>query len=89
MCFIYKCKHGNNFFEQKDHPNPEEPYRGLSRQGYLPDNKEGRQVLQMLRRAFEHRLVFTVGFSRTSGRDNVVTWNDIHHKTRRVGGPEQ
>lgn len=82
----YEFPHGR---QTKDHPNPEEPYRGLSRQGYLPDNKEGRQILRMLKRAFEHRLVFTVGFSRTSGRDNVVTWNDIHHKTRRVGGPEQ
>lgn len=43
----------------------------------------------MLERAFKHRLIFTVGFSRTSGKDNMVTWNDIHHKTRREGGPEK
>ena len=65
------------------------PFTGLSRQGYLPDNSEGRAVLGLLKKAFEHRLIFTVGVSRSSGKDNVVTWNDIHHKTRRDGGPEK
>ncbi|XP_062613013.1 uncharacterized protein LOC134274799 [Saccostrea cucullata] len=82
----YEFPDGN---QTENHPNPGKPYHGLSRQGYLPDNEEGRLILGMLKRAFEHRLIFTVGFSRTSGRDNVVTWNDIHHKTRRDGGPEK
>ncbi|XP_061194887.1 protein mono-ADP-ribosyltransferase PARP14-like isoform X2 [Saccostrea echinata] len=82
----YEFPDGN---QMENHPSPGEPYHGLSRQGYLPDNKEGRLILRMLKRAFEHRLIFTVGFSRTSGKDNVVTWNDIHHKTRREGGPEK
>lgn len=77
-----------NFF-QEEHPNPGEPFTGVSRQAYLPDNEEGNKVLGMLERAFKHRLIFTVGFSRTSGKDNMVTWNDIHHKTRRDGGPEK
>jgi len=55
---------------------------------YLPDNREGREVLQLLRKAFEARLVFTVGTSVTTGRPNQVTWNGIHHKTSMVGGPE-
>ena len=54
---------------------------------YLPDNPHGRHVLSLLRKAFDARLTFTIGMSRTTGRDNCVTWNDIHHKTSRDGGP--
>uniref|UniRef100_A0A8W8MVM9 E3 ubiquitin-protein ligase n=1 Tax=Magallana gigas TaxID=29159 RepID=A0A8W8MVM9_MAGGI len=75
--------------QMEDHPNPGEPYCGISSQCYLPDNKEGRQILHMLRRAFEQRLIFTVGLSQTSGKENVVMRNEIHHKTKRCGGPEQ
>ncbi|KAK2821714.1 hypothetical protein Q7C36_021057 [Tachysurus vachellii] len=71
-----------------DHPNPGKPYHGTSRTAYLPDNFEGQQVLQLLKRAFDEKLVFTVGLSTTSGIDNAVIWNDIHHKTNREGGPQ-
>ncbi|XP_028990502.1 uncharacterized protein si:dkey-3h3.3 isoform X2 [Betta splendens] len=72
---------------QTEHPNPGEPYEGVSRTAYLPDCSEGRRVLHLLERAFQQKLVFTVGRSTTSGRNNVVTWNDIHHKTSKHGGP--
>lgn len=70
------------------HPNPGQRYHGARRTAYLPDNKEGNHVLKLLQRAFEQKLIFTVGTSTTSGLTNVVTWNDIHHKTSRCGGPE-
>ncbi len=70
-----------------DHPNPGKPYMGTSRTAYLPDNQEGRKVLKLLRKAFEQKLTFTIGRSTTRGRDDFVTWNDIHHKTSRTGGP--
>ena len=71
-----------------EHPNPGQHYQGTSRTAYLPDNHEGREVLQVLRRAFDARLVqFTVGTSNTTGLSNQVIWNDIHHKTNRSGGP--
>ena len=69
-----------------EHPNPGRYYEGTSRTAYLPDNREGREVLQLLRRAFDARLVFTVGTSNTTGLPNEVIWNDIHHKTNRFGG---
>ncbi|XP_041643658.1 E3 ubiquitin-protein ligase DTX3L-like [Cheilinus undulatus] len=75
--------------QAEEHPNPGQPYEGASRTAYLPDNTEGRQILKLLQRAFDQRLVFTVGRSTTSGRSNMVTWNDIHHKTSRHGGPTQ
>lgn len=71
-----------------EHPNPGKPYRGTRRTAYLPDNKEGRKVLDLLHKAFKNRLIFTVGDSRVSGASDVITWNDIHHKTSTFGGPE-
>ncbi|KAM7416955.1 hypothetical protein PAMA_018842 [Pampus argenteus] len=73
--------------QKVEHPNPGQPYEGVSRTAYLPDSSEGRRILKLLRRAFDQRLTFTVGHSTTSGRNNVVTWNDIHHKTSTHGGP--
>jgi len=71
----------------KEHPNPGQRYDGTSRTAYLPDTREGREVLHLLRRAFDARLVFTVGTSSTTGLTNQITWNDIHHKTNIYGGP--
>ncbi|XP_054236813.1 E3 ubiquitin-protein ligase DTX3L [Indicator indicator] len=73
--------------QTNNHPNPGKPYSGTHRKAYLPDNKEGREILQLLRRAFNQKLIFTVGQSHTTGEQNVITWNDIHHKTRTTGGP--
>ncbi|XP_035513572.1 probable E3 ubiquitin-protein ligase DTX3 [Morone saxatilis] len=73
--------------QTEEHPNPGHPYEGASRTAYLPDSSEGNKVLKLLRRAFDQRLSFTVGRSTTSGRSNMVTWNDIHHKTSVYGGP--
>ncbi|KAI8507643.1 ELMO domain-containing protein 1, partial [Branchiostoma belcheri] len=70
-----------------EHPNPGKPYTGTSRRAYLPDNVEGREVLRLLQRAFDSRLVFTIGTSVTTGRTDTVVWNDIHHKTSKYGGP--
>ena len=70
-----------------EHPNPGKPYTGTNRNAYLPDNKEGRKVLKLLKKAFEQKLMFTIGRSVTTGMDNCVIWNDIHHKTSPTGGP--
>lgn len=78
------------FFSLKEsHPNPGKLYYGTTRQAYLPDNREGRCVAGLLQKAFELRQIFTVGQSRTTGYDNVITWNDIHHKTSIYGGVEK
>ncbi|XP_041835992.1 E3 ubiquitin-protein ligase DTX3L-like [Melanotaenia boesemani] len=70
------------------HPNPGQRYFGTRRVAYLPYNKEGKEVLQLLKKAFDQKLTFTVGTSRTTGSENQVTWNDIHHKTSPSGGPQ-
>ena len=72
-----------------NHPNPGQVYSASSfpRTAYFPDNEKGNEIVDLLRIAFDRRLVFTVGISITSGQSNVITWNGIHHKTSRHGGP--
>ena len=76
-----------NGIQGPNHPNPGKPYAGTDRNAYLPDNKEGKKVLELLRKAFDQKLTFTIGRSATTGMDNCVIWNDIHHKTSTTGGP--
>ncbi|XP_026466501.1 protein deltex-like [Ctenocephalides felis] len=66
-----------------DQPNPGQPYFavGFPRVCYLPDNAQGRRVLRLLTIAWERRLVFTIGRSLTTGREDVVAWNGLTHKT--------
>ncbi|XP_066595719.1 protein deltex [Prorops nasuta] len=66
-----------------EHPNPGDAFYavGFPRVCYLPDNNLGRRILRLLQIAFERRLIFTIGRSVTTGREDVVTWNEIHHKT--------
>lgn len=74
--------------QTEEHPNPGRSYPGTKRTAYLPDNPEGREVLGLLQTAFDQKLIFTVGESRVLGTSDVITWNDIHHKTSCYGGPE-
>lgn len=62
--------------------NPEYPLRRIA---YLPDNKEGKEVLKLLKIAWDRRLCFAIGTSATTGQENVLVWN-IHHKTAPNGG---
>ena len=71
------------------HPKPGHKFTGTTRQAFLPATKEGEIVLNMLKRAFDLKLIFTVGKSNTTGQEDCVTWNDIHHKTSISGGPQR
>lgn len=82
----YNMKGG---IQTEKHPNPGKAYSGIQRTAYLPNNEEGTEVLRLLRRAFNQKLIFTVGESRVLGISDVITWNDIHHKTSRFGGPQK
>lgn len=72
--------------QTEEHPNPGEAYSGTYRKAFLPNNQEGQHVCELLRQAFNARLTFTVGRSATTGFENQVIWNDIHHKTCPNGG---
>ncbi|GAB1604051.1 uncharacterized protein LOC115219254 isoform X2 [Argonauta hians] len=73
--------------QESCHPNPGKRYHGTCRTAYLPNNRDGNDVLKLLQKAFESRLTFTVGQSQSTGRKNVVIWTDINHKTSPCGGP--
>lgn len=73
---------------QPEHLNPGEKYCSTSRTAFLPACEEGEKVLRLLQTAFHRRLIFTIGTSATTGLNNSITWNDIHHKTNISGGPQ-
>ncbi|KAL5021577.1 hypothetical protein ScPMuIL_000732 [Solemya velum] len=79
--------HFSDGIQKENHPNPGKRFTGTTRRAYLPDNTEGRKVLELLKIAFKRKLIFTIGNSRTTGQNDVVTWNDIHHKTSVDPGP--
>ena len=73
---------------QKDyHENPGVKHHGTSREAYVPNNAEGRALIQRLIYAFAHGMTFRVGVSITTGRPNSVTWASIPHKTSLTYGP--
>jgi deltex-like protein len=71
--------------QDDSHPNPGQPYSGTYHCAYLPNNAEGKEVCNLLREAFDARLIFTVGRSTAAGHENCVIWNDVHHKTSLTG----
>lgn len=50
----------NHLLLQEKNPHPGQPYTGLQLSSYLPDNREGRKVLELLEKAFNEQLLFTV-----------------------------
>jgi len=68
-----------------EHPRPGLPYDGTTRTAFLP-TPEGDAAFRLLRVAFKRRLVFRVGQSITTGKDNTVVWAGIHHKTSTTHG---
>lgn len=72
----------------KDHPHPGSPYFGDRRIAFVPATEEGKKVVELLKVAFQRRLIFSIGTSATTGREDVVVWSSIHHKTQPTGGPD-
>ena len=64
-----------------NHPHPGWQFLGDTRFAYLPNSPEGKEVLTLLKKAFDAKLIFTVGKSATSHRDNLLIWSDIEQKT--------
>jgi deltex-like protein len=69
-------------------PNSYQPgqrYPADSRVAYLPDNKDGREILAMFQQAWDQKMLFTIGYSLTRQVDNVVMYNGIHMRTEMTG----
>ncbi|KAJ8376947.1 hypothetical protein SKAU_G00075270 [Synaphobranchus kaupii] len=62
---------------QEAHPNPGKPFTGIQTTARLPNRPEGQEVLKLLQRAFEQKLVFTV--AATDGAADRVVFTDIPH----------
>ncbi|KAH8308560.1 hypothetical protein KR018_005868, partial [Drosophila ironensis] len=70
--------------QTSEHPHPGRAFFavGFPRICYLPDCPLGRKVLRFLKIAFDRRLLFSIGRSVTTGREDVVIWNSVDHKTQ-------
>lgn len=68
-------------FQDDSHPHPFHPYKGDQRVAYLPDNPEGRRVMNLFRLAWERKLLFSIGYSVSRGCDDCIIFNGIHMKT--------
>ena len=69
------------FIVGPEHPNPGVPYWCLFCTAYLPDSQEGRELCKLLRKAFDDRLLFTIGV------ENTIVSNGIELKTNSSAGP--
>ena len=69
--------------QDQNQPQPGKPFYagGFPRTAFLPGTSLGQRVLHMLITAFKRGLTFTIGQSVTTGEENCLTWNGIHHKT--------
>ncbi|KAK0137208.1 E3 ubiquitin-protein ligase DTX3L [Merluccius polli] len=67
-----------------NHPHPGKPFTGLRLWAYLPDNREGRKVLQLLDKGFNQGLLFTVATNQ-EGVD-MVSPAAVPLKTQPDGG---
>ncbi|KAL7553932.1 hypothetical protein ACHAWF_017289 [Thalassiosira exigua] len=68
------------------HEHPGQLFDGKRVHAYLPDNASGHMLLKRLIYAFKHGLIFTIGTSVTTGKENQCTWASVHHKTSLNGG---
>lgn len=79
--------HFPNGIQSDVHYHPSRPYTGTSRIAFFPASVKGKQVIGKLMHAWDGRRIFTIGTSLTTGIEDCVIWNGIHHKTNIHGGP--
>ena len=69
--------------QDSEHRNPGVRYRGTKRQVYLPSTEVGKKVLQLLKRAFDARLVFTYDWNfwyHQSSEPDSMEWNSSQNQ---------
>ncbi|XP_035269832.1 E3 ubiquitin/ISG15 ligase TRIM25-like isoform X7 [Anguilla anguilla] len=71
-----------NGIQTEAHPNPGKPFIGIQTAAVLTSTPEGQEVLKLLRRAFDQKLVFTV--AATDGAGDRVIYADIPHTRRPI-----
>ena len=68
------------------HQHPGERYNSDQRYIYLPNTREGRQILELIKIGWKRKVLYSVGYSVTRSMNNSIIWNGIHFKTSRYGG---
>ena len=78
-----------NGIQGPEQPAPGHPFYAMyfPRLTYFPNNPRGKKIVEMVKMAFDRKLVFQIGRSQTTGHDNGVVWNGIPHKTSKAAGP--
>lgn len=61
-------------------------YEKETRIAYLPDNIQGREIMELFIQGWKRRLLFTIGYSLTRSMNNCIIYNGIHMKTHRDNG---
>ncbi|KAJ8376949.1 hypothetical protein SKAU_G00075290 [Synaphobranchus kaupii] len=75
VCIMYNIPSG---IQTETHPNPGKPFTGIQTEAWIPNNSlDGQEVLKLLQRAFEQKLIFTV--YATDGAADRVVFTDIPH----------
>ncbi|XP_064189756.1 E3 ubiquitin/ISG15 ligase TRIM25-like [Anguilla rostrata] len=74
LCITYNIPNG---IQTEAHPNPGKPFKGKEIEARLRGGPEGQEVLKLLQRAFDQKLVFTV--AATDGAEDRVVYADIPH----------
>ncbi|KAJ8276909.1 hypothetical protein GJAV_G00069260 [Gymnothorax javanicus] len=85
ICITYSIP---SALQMEAHPNPGKPFDGIQTESWLPGNGywkkgntwapvKGEEVLKLLEKAFEQKLIFTV--AATDGATDRVDFNDIPH----------
>ena len=73
----------------ENHPHPGSRYESDYRTAYLPDSPEGQHVLNLIRKAWDRKVLFTIGTSLTRGLDNCIVYNGVHFKTVPCATPSE
>ena len=84
---LYSCFLNCICIPGPEHHNPGKSYSPLNTSAFLPHNSEGKEICDLLQRAFNAGVLFTIGTSPTTGEENKIIWNDIELKTSKSGGP--
>ena len=74
-----------NGIQSEKHYHPGLPYSGTKRAAFIPAGGRWRAILRKFMMAWDARRIFTVGTSLSTGIENCVIWNCIHHKTSQAG----
>jgi len=74
--------------QKSGHQNPGQRYAQRTEFIYLPNTKEGKEILGLIHVGWRRKVLYTVGRSVTRNLDNQIIWNGVHFKTSRYGGLE-